>query len=493
MAHHHAEVLEEKYVFRNQTRNKLFILLAVGLVLFAIGLGWAIYNEGKGGHGDGHHAAAPNQELVASVLQHGDDTTHAATEATENPSDHEAAEAHGAEHATDEHAKTNEHVESSNGGGHHESPIWRKRLYATLWHNNIFFVGLGIIGLFFVAIQYAAQAGWSAGVNRVGLAMGSWIFYAGILTVGLWFLTSHDVFHWTHHNLYVENDPGYDKIIAEKAPFFFFPGHGGGFPLFYIIRMVLFFGMWFWFFRLIKKNMEREDLENTTAYWYKNRTISAWFLIFFAVSSSVAAWDWVMSIDTHWFSTMFGWYVFASWWVTGLATITLIVAGLKKAGYLKVVNSNHLHDLGKFCFAFTIFWTYIWFAQFLLIYYANIPEEVTYFMERMHNSPYSWIFYLNLIANFVLPFLMLMTRDAKRQLSMLQVVCPIIIIGHWFDFYNMVTPGVMKEDGAVGFLEIGTAIIFAATFLLIVLGALSKIPLFGKHDPMLQESINHHI
>src|SRR5690606_20019047 len=196
-------------------------------------------------------------------------------------------------------------------------------------------------------------------------------------------------------------------------------------------------------------------------------------LVFFAVSSSVAAWDWVMSIDTHWFSTMFGWYVFASWWVTALAVITLIVVWLKDAGYLKIVNSNHLHDLGKFVFAFSIFCTYIWFSQFLLIYYAHIPEETIYFLERMETSPYSWIFYVNLILNFFLPFLLLMTRDAKRQMSMLRVVCPIIIVGHWFDFYNMITPGVMQQNGALGLIEIGIALVFMAGFLLVVLSSLA--------------------
>jgi hypothetical protein len=230
-----------------------------------------------------------------------------------------------------------------------------------------------------------------------------------------------------------------------------------------------------------------------THFWFKNRTLSAWFLIFFAISSSVAAWDWVMSIDTHWFSTMFGWYVFASWWVTGLAMITLIVVNLKEAGYLKIVNANHLHDLGKFVFAFSIFWTYIWFGQFLLIWYAHIPEETVYFIERMRTSPYSWVFFANLILNFVLPFLLLMTRDAKRQMSMLKLVCPIIIVGHWFDFYNMVTPGVMKTDGGIGFIEIGTAVIFLAAFLWVTLSSLSKMPLFGKNHPMLEESLHHHI
>jgi hypothetical protein len=457
---HHIEVADEQYVFRAETKKILLYVLVAGVLLFGIGLFSAIKNEGKQAD---HHGAIHQKELVAS------------------------ADAHGS--SVDNHAEE----------GHHETAVWKKRLYTTLWHNNIYFVGLGIIGLFFIAIQYAAQAGWSSGILRIPLAMGSWIPVAGIVTLVLFFIVNHDIFHWTHSYLYGEvlangdANPTFDKIINKKAPFFFWPLAGGTFPLFFIVRLVLFFGLWYYFLLQIKKNMFAEDLDNSTQYWYKNRVISTWFLIFFGVSSSVAAWDWVMSIDTHWFSTMFGWYVFASWWVTGLATIALIVASLKSVGYLKVVNSNHLHDIGKFCFAFSIFWTYIWFGQFLLIYYANIPEETVYFIERMKTSPYSWIFYLNLILNFVLPFLLLMTRDAKRQVSMIRVVCPIIIVGHWFDFYNMITPGVMKQQGSLGLLEIGTALIFGAGFLYLTLSNLAKSPLVGKNHPMLQESLHHHI
>lgn len=236
-----------------------------------------------------------------------------------------------------------------------------------------------------------------------------------------------------------------------------------------------------------------EDINGGVDHWRKARSLSAVFLIIFAVSSSVSAWDWVMSIEPHWFSTMMGWYVFASWWVTGLAVITLIVASLKNAGYLKVVNANHLHDLGKFIFAFSIFWTYIWFSQFMLIYYANIPEETVYFIARMRTAPYSWIFFLNLILNFVLPFLLFMTRDSKRHLSTLQLICPIVIVGHWFDFFMMVTPGVMKTEGGFGFLEIGLALTFTAAFLFVTMNALTKFPLVPKHDPMMGESLHHHI
>lgn len=466
MAHHQTIVADEQYVYKTETRNKLFILLGVGVALFILGLIFAMSGGGhhEAGHGEGHAEVVNTTKLVAGLQ----DGQHHDTETSSEADHHEVA------------------------GAHHETAYWLKRLFTTLWMNNVFFAGLGIIGLFFIAIQYAAQAGWSAGVLRIPMAMSNWIPIAGVLMLVLWFVSSHDIFHWTHDYLY-KDGATFDPIINKKAPFFFWPGSPGGFPIFYIFRMILFFGMWYWFFIMIRKNMLAEDLDPSTAYWYKNRVVSTVFLIFFGVSSSIAAWDWVMSIDTHWFSTMFGWYVFASWWVTGLAAITLIAAHLKSAGYLKVVNANHLHDLGKFCFAFSIFWTYIWFGQFLLIYYANIPEETVYFIERLTTSPYNWIFYTNLILNFVLPFLLLMTRDAKRQVSMLKVVCPIIIVGHWFDFYNMITPGVMQLEGGLGFLEIGVALIFLAVFLLIFLSSLAKYPLIGKNHPMLQESLHHHI
>lgn len=466
-------IQEERYIFKPELKKKIFIFLFAGILVFGLGLVLAITS---GGHEEGaehgkkeEHASVAETSKMTASLQHEQE------EAT----------------AADEHKGAQ--------GEHHESPTWLKKLYTTLWMNNMFFTGLGIIGLFFVAIHYAAQAGWSSGIKRIPLAMASWIPVAGILMLGLWFVVKGDLFHWSHGNLFGEKladgslNPTYDPIIDGKGGFFYWPLAKGSFPLFFIARMVIIFTMWYLFLTWIRKQELQEDIHGGTSYWTKARGISTWFLLFFAVSSSVGAWDWIMSIDTHWFSTMFGWYMFASWWVTALAFITLVVVFLKDAGYLKIVNANHLHDLGKFVFAFSIFWTYIWFSQFLLIYYANIPEETVYFIERMKTAPYSWIFFVNLFMNFVLPFLLFMTRDAKRHMTMLKVVCPIVIVGHWFDFFNMVTPGVMHFDGGIGFLEIGTAMIFMAAFLFVMLTSLSKMPLFGKNHPMLEESLHHHI
>ena len=239
--------------------------------------------------------------------------------------------------------------------------------------------------------------------------------------------------------------------------------------------------------------MLAEDLDGSTNHWRKLIGICAGFIVIFAVSSSMSAWDWILSIDTHWFSTMIGWYVFASWWVTALATITLLVVILKENGYLSMVNSNHIHDLGKFVFAFSIFWTYIWFSQFLLIYYANIPEESVYFVERLMSDKYAPFFLVNLIMNFFFPFLTLMTRDAKRLHVFLKIVCITVLLGHWIDFYLMITPGTLGESGAFGFTEIGMYLMFGAAFLFVVLRAMSSYALVPQKHPMLEEANHHHI
>ncbi|QSE97111.1 quinol:cytochrome C oxidoreductase [Fulvivirga lutea] len=448
---------EERFEFTAGAKKTLMIIGVIGVVLLVIGI---ITSMSGGHHEAGEHALnslTSQSELVASADEGG-------------------AEAHGAEE-----------------GGHHGAATWLKRIYTNLWVNNVYFTGLAIIGLFFVAIQYAAQAGWSSGIKRIPLAMAHWLPIAGILMIATWFLVNHDVFHWTHASLYAPVEEGGDEIIQGKASLWYWPLEAGSFPIFYVLRMVIFFGLWILFFNWIKKEMLAEDIDGDVSHWYKARKYSAIFLVIFAVTSSIAAWDWIMSIDPHWFSTMFGWYVFASWWVNGLAVITLIVVALKSQGYLSIVNANHLHDIGKFVFGFSIFWTYIWFSQFLLIYYANIPEETVYFIQRLDSGNYKWVFFINLILNFFLPFLLLMTRDAKRHMSLLRLVCPIIIVGHWFDFYLMVTPGVMQTEGTFGLVEIGMATVFGVAFLFVTLSNLAKAPLFAKNHPMLKESLHHHI
>lgn len=451
-------VSEERFEFTATAKKRLLITLVVGVVLAIIGF----FTVGSGGdHGAGHDGGDHSAQVDGHDQEpYGD----------------------GKEVTAEDHAQAE---------GHHEASPVKKRFLANLWINNVFFGGIALIGVFFFAIQYVAQAGWSAGLKRIPLAYGSWLPIAFVLMLVVFLFGGHDIFHWTHASLYSGEDA--DPIMQAKAPYFFAPFEGGAFPFFWVARLVIFFGVWYLLFRKLRSLAYAEDIEAGTTNWYKMRKTSAIFLVFFAVSSSMAAWDWIMSIDPHWFSTMFGWYVFASWWVSGLALTLFIVLFLKDKGYLSVVNENHIHDLGKFVFAFTIFWTYVWFSQFLLIYYAHIPEETIYFLERWKSDHYAPVFYINLILNFFLPFLLLMTRDAKRHSRILKVVTAMIVFGHWIDFYQMVSPGTVGENGGFGFMEVGLILVYLSAFLYVSFNAMSKAPLFAKNHPMLQESLHHHI
>ena len=429
MAHVTNYNLDQKFDFTAALRKSIFIVGAIGAVLLLIGVVLAMF----GGHG------------------------------------------HGAEE----------------GGAH--AFHWSKRFFANLWVNNVYFAGIAIIGVFFFALQYAAQAGWSTPLLRVYLSFGSWLPYAAGLLLITFFVAGHDIFHWTHSSIYDSNSPDYDGLIDGKGSYFFWPLEKGTFPLFFILRLVLFFGFWIFFFKKMASLSSQEDLHGGTSYWYTIRKWSAIFLIFFAVSSSVGPWDWIMSIDTHWFSTLFGWYVFSSWFVAGLSAMTLVAIFLKERGYLPMVNENHIHDMGKYVFAFSIFWTYLWFSQFLLIYYANIPEESVYYVERLHSETYSLFFYLNIIINFILPFFVLMTRDSKRHSIFLKVICTLVIFGHWLDITLMVQPGMLGHNGGVGFIEVGMLILYASVVAFVVLLGLSKQNLVAKNHPMLEESYHHHI
>jgi hypothetical protein len=197
-----------------------------------------------------------------------------------------------------------------------------------------------------------------------------------------------------------------------------------------------------------------------------------------------------MSLEPHWFSTLFGWYVFSGLLVSGTAIIILIVLLVKQTGNMKEVNNEHLHDLGKYLFGFSVFWAYLWFSQYMLIWYGNIPEETTYFITRLEH--FNTLFFINLIVNFAMPFLALMTRNSKRSPQILTVVALAVFIGHWIDFYIMVMPGTMGEKASIGLVEIGMTLGFVGLFFLVVLRALAKAGLLPVNHPYLKESFDYH-
>ena len=198
-----------------------------------------------------------------------------------------------------------------------------------------------------------------------------------------------------------------------------------------------------------------------------------------------------MSIDVHWFSTLFGWYTFAGMWCTTMTVLVMLVLYLKKQGYLPKVNDSHIHDIGKWTFATSFLWSYLFFSQFMLIWYANIGEEATYYIQRIeeYQLMYCGMFFIN----FAFPMLLLMSRDAKRHAGILIFVGLIIVVGHWLDVYIMVSGGSMGASASIGFLEIGMAVAFLGLFIRVVLTNLTKAPLTPINHPFLDESIHHEI
>jgi hypothetical protein len=197
-----------------------------------------------------------------------------------------------------------------------------------------------------------------------------------------------------------------------------------------------------------------------------------------------------MSIDTHWFSTLFGWYVFSGIWVSAMIFLMLFVIWLQNQGYLSFVNKSHLHDVSKWVFALSFLWTYLWFSQFMLIWYSNIPEEVTYYIHRLEH--FKGLFFGVFLVNFAFPMIILMSRDAKRVIGYLLFVGALIFIGHWLDVYLMIMPGGVGHLH-FGFMEIGMFIGFLGLFLFTVFNSLSKAPLLVKNHPFVEESKHLHI
>jgi hypothetical protein len=256
--------------------------------------------------------------------------------------------------------------------------------------------------------------------------------------------------------------------------------------------VIIIIGLWILFRTLLRRASLKEDNEGGMIQYLKSIRLSAAFLVIFAFSFSILSWMIMMSIDAHWFSTIFSVYNFAIAFVTGLTVLMFFTLYLKSKGYLEIVSDEVIHDLGKFMFAFSIFWAYIWLAQFLLIWYANLPEEVVYYDARL-TEQFKPLFLTNVVMNFALPFLILMMRNAKRNPKVLLVAGSIILLGHWLDMYLMVMPGTLGDKSGFGLLEIGMTIAFAGLFIYVVLQGLSKANLIAKNHPFLLESANHDV
>jgi hypothetical protein len=371
--------------------------------------------------------------------------------------------------------------------GHTDQRIW-----ANLLVNGYFFFGISLIAVFFLAIQYVAEMAWGVTTQRVFQAIMSYM-PIGAATILIVLIASSlgytHLYHWMAEGITDPNSHHYDAIIAGKSGYLNLP--------FYWVRNIIYFTGWLFFANWFRKNSLKEDLldlstiEGGVSPNYKKAIkMSVFFLLFFGYSSVASAWDWIMSIDVHWFSTLFGWYAFSGMWIACMIVSVVIVMYLKGQNLLKDVNDSHIHDLVKWMFAVSMLWSYLWFAQFMLIWYANVPEETIYYITRFKD--YQLLYLGTFFVNFLLPFFVLISRDTKRNAIFVIPVALIIFFAHFIDVLVMILPGTMHEHGHLGMVEIGMFLTFLGIFIFTVLRALSKAPLATKNHPMYDESIHLH-
>ncbi|MDP6922742.1 MAG: quinol:cytochrome C oxidoreductase, partial [Lutibacter sp.] len=343
-----------------------------------------------------------------------------------------------------------------------------------------FFFMISLATLAFYAIQHASQAGWSVVLFRVMEGITAYLPVGGILLFVFFVLSS---LHMNH--LFVWMDPevvANDALIQNKSGYLNVP--------FFLVRAAIYIAGWTWYRQHARKLTLAQDASSNLDNYTKLFKRSAAFLVFFLVTESMMSWDWIMSLDPHWFSTLFGWYVFASMIVSAITTIALVTIYLKGKGYLAFVNDSHLHDLAKYMFGFSIFWAYLWFSQFMLIWYANIPEEVTYFVTRFNE--YKLPFLGMLALNLLFPFLVLMNSDYKRVPWFIVTTGIVILIGHYIDIYVMVMPATVGDQWSFGLSEIASLLMVMGLFIYVVFRALSKAPLLAKGNPFIHESEHFH-
>ncbi len=418
---------------------------------------------------DSHHKA----DHASHDTAHDDGKAHAAMIHSEHKADHPEAAGH---HKEDHHQEANHHDDEH---AEHVLHQMHNRPYAALYVAAFFFMMISLGVLAFYGIQYAAQAGWSPVLFRVMEAITYYLLPGAliVLAIGLW--ADDHIFIWMDPEVVA-----HDKLIQGKS--------GWLNKTWFAIRGLIFIAGWSLYRYFSRKFSLAQDLAdiNDNSNFKKNFRISAAFLVFYIYTESMMSWDWVMSVDPHWFSTLFGWYVFASMFVSGITVIALITIYLKAKGLMEFVNDSHLHDLAKFMFGISVFWTYLWFSQFMLIWYANIPEEVTYFITRIED--YNLPFFGMLILNFIFPFLVLMNSDYKRVPWFIVMAGIVILFGHYIDVFNMIMPATVGDRWFIGLPELSAVALFLGLFLLTVFYALSKAPLLPKGNPFIKESEQFH-
>ncbi len=383
----------------------------------------------------------------------------------------------------------------------------KARFWSNFLHESLFFTGIATMALFYMGTAMVGYGGYMSVFKRIleamSLQLKLGIVFFVIIIIGMYL-------KW--HHLYLWADEGFvkgDKVLKGKSGFLN--------PGMYTLFTVLALGVWYFIaFRIRQLSLKEDEQGKFGNYTFAKKimTYGALALVSIGYLSAVGIWQWLMSLDPHWYSTLFAWYTASSWFLAMLSVLVLIILYLKGQGYMPYFTKEHMHDIGKFMFGISIFWTYLWFSQYMLIWYGNIGEETVYFRTRVDHYPV--LFYGNLIINFVIPFLLLLPNTTKRLRGIMVFISILLLIGHWLDLYLMVKPGVLhtvqelsgateaaghghENSGFIsgftlpGFLEIGTFIGFLGLFLYATFSDIAKACLIPSNDPYIEESIHHHV
>jgi hypothetical protein len=346
---------------------------------------------------------------------------------------------------------------------------------------NYYFFSLAMGGAFFFVIQSISQSGWSSAFKRVSEAMMSYIPFAALFFILLLFGVS-DIYQWAHKEVVTSDPVLLHKSIFLNVPFFF-------------SRMIIYFLLWIVFIRKLRQislKEDRTDSANSDSIIYlfgKTELYSKIFIFILAITFSLSAIDWIMSVDMRWYSTIFALKNLVASFLHGVSIMTLIVFILYKRGYFPFLNKYHLHDFARYIFMLSIIWGYFWFAQFMIIWYGNIPEETAYFYVRWQNG-WKTMFFLEIGLNWAVPFLILLPVKTSRNMTAITIVILLLIIGQYIDLFVQVIPGttgVLK----FGWIEAGIFLGYAGLFALVVATTLSKAKIIPRNHPYLEESLNH--
>jgi hypothetical protein len=353
-----------------------------------------------------------------------------------------------------------------------ESPA---RAWLNLLLVSFFWLSLGLGALVFVALQYVSAAGWSVAFRRVPEAMAAIVPVAAV-GLGVVFLARPSLYPWA-------------SASAESAPEAGSLRHAWFTQPFFLARAAFYVACWLVLGFALVRTSRRQDRDGAVSRTRTNVRLSAAFLAVFAVTFWLASQDWLMSLDAEWSSTIFAVYQFAGVFLSGLAGIILLAACLRWLGpFRDILTEAHLHDLGKLLFGFSTFWMYLWFCQYMLIWYVNNPEEAVWFTRRLHGG-WARLVVVNLVLNWAVPFVVLLPRATKERLGILAAVAGVVLVGRWLDLYLQILPRAGGEPLTGVAWEVGLAIGTAGIFGLVFLSGLKSAALIPVGDPYLPESL----